>query len=84
MIKNKSITIPSNNLSINCLMLLLVLNYLILGLNQIVASKSPSLEIRVANRRITEDGVYFQAESSSESQWKNFKINFLASTRNDI
>lgn len=65
-------------------MLLLVLNYLILGLNQIVASKSPSLEIRVANRRITEDGVYFQAESSSESQWKNFKINFLASTRNDI
>lgn len=42
------------------------------------------MDLRVTNAKTTTGGVYFQAESGEQSQWKQFKINFLASSRDDI
>lgn len=55
-----------------------------IGLNQIQSSPSSTLDIKISNPRTTENGVYFQAQSGEDSQWQNIKINFLASTRDDI
>ena len=38
----------------------------------------------VSKKRVTEKGVYFQAQSDEQSKWKEFKINFIATNRDDI
>lgn len=55
-----------------------------LGLNEITSAQSPFLEILVSNSRTTEQGIYFQAQSGAQSKWQNFKVNFMATNRQDI
>lgn len=38
----------------------------------------------ITKARTTEKGIYFQAQSGSQSKWKEFKINFIATDRQDI
>lgn len=49
-----------------------------------MSDESPVIEIKIQNARTKRDGVYFRVQSGEESQWKNLKLNFIATTRNDL
>lgn len=66
------------------LILLSVQFFLISGINEIQATESPYLELKISAAKVSPNEVYFQAQSGEDSKWKSFQINFLASTRDDL